>query len=92
MGTKNYYFSSSASSEVKELTLTNLKKAFPDNHKFHDALDAEFKSDSELALYDTDPFAIGDIDLFDMVPTQKTLKQIFSYMSFMNGIDMKLFE
>jgi hypothetical protein len=53
MGTKNYYFSSSASSEVKELTLTNLKKAFPDNHKFHDALDAEFKSDSELAVYDS---------------------------------------
>lgn len=55
----------------------------------------DIKSDaviSELALYDTDPFAIGDIDLFDMVPTQKTLKQIFSYMSFMNGIDMKLFE
>lgn len=53
MGSKNYYFSGSASSEVKELTLTNLKNAFPDNHKFHDALDAEFKSDSELALYDS---------------------------------------
>lgn len=53
MGSKNYYFSSSASGEVKELTLTNLKNAFADNHKFHDALDAEFKSDSELALCDS---------------------------------------
>lgn len=53
MGAKNYYFSSSASGEVKELTLTNLKNAFADNHKFHDALDAEFKSDSELTLYDS---------------------------------------
>lgn len=53
MGSKNYYFSSSASSEVKELTLTNLKNAFPDNHKFHDALDTEFKSNSELVLYDS---------------------------------------
>lgn len=53
MSAKNYYFSSSASGEVKELTLTNLKNAFADNHKFHDALDAEFKSDSELTLYDS---------------------------------------
>lgn len=52
-GITSYFFSVSATAEVKELTLTNLKKAFPDNHKFHDALDAEFKSDDELAIYDS---------------------------------------
>lgn len=48
----NYYFSSSASATIQELTLFNLKRAFPDNHKFHDALDAEFQSDADLALWD----------------------------------------
>jgi len=49
----HYYFSLSGNGEVQTLTLTNLKKAFPDNHKFHDALDAEFKSDDELVTYDS---------------------------------------
>lgn len=49
----SYYFSASASDGIKELTLENLKGAFPDNHKFHDALTAEFKTDSELAQYDS---------------------------------------
>ena len=35
------------------LTMENLKKAFPDNHKFHDALTAQFKNDSELAAFDS---------------------------------------
>lgn len=35
------------------LTLENLKKAFPDNHKFHDALTAQFKNDQELIEYDS---------------------------------------
>lgn len=48
-----YYFSASASGEIKELTLDNLKRAFPDNHKFHDALDAEFGSGNDLVLYDS---------------------------------------
>lgn len=48
-----YYFSFAGSDVTSELTLTNLKKADPDNHKFHDALDAEFKSDSDLVLYDS---------------------------------------
>lgn len=34
------------------LTMENLKKAFPDNHKFHDALTAQFKNDSELDAFD----------------------------------------
>lgn len=50
--TTAYYFSNNASGNVQDLTLTNLKKAFPDNHKFHDALDAQFKTDDDLAAYD----------------------------------------
>ena len=49
----HYYFSVSGAGEVQTLTLMNLKKAFPDNHKLHDALDAEFKSDDQLAQYDS---------------------------------------
>lgn len=48
-----YYFGFAGSDVATELTLGNLKKADPENHKFHDALDAEFKSDSDLALYDS---------------------------------------
>ncbi len=49
----HYFFTNGVTGEVKELTLMNLKKEFPENHKFHDALDAEFKSDADLALFDT---------------------------------------
>ncbi|HEK19007.1 MAG TPA: hypothetical protein ENO28_00975 [Bacteroidetes bacterium] len=47
-----YFFSSSAASAPQALTKENLKAAFPDNHKFHDALDENFKTDAELAAYD----------------------------------------
>ncbi len=48
-----YYFSSDAASPLQDLTKANLKAAFPTNHKFHDELDANFKSDSELTAYDS---------------------------------------
>ena len=48
-----YYFSNSADNEIQNLSLTNLKKAFPNNHKFHDALDTEFGSNGNLASYDS---------------------------------------
>lgn len=48
----HYFFSKSAASEVLDLTLTNLKKAFPDNHTFHDRLDTEFGS-TPLNAYDS---------------------------------------
>lgn len=48
-----YYFSRSAGDDIYDLTLENLKRAFPDNHKFHDALDAQFSSGLHLALYDS---------------------------------------
>lgn len=39
-------------SEIKELTLLNIKGVFPDNHMLHDAIDAQFKSDASLNEYD----------------------------------------
>lgn len=47
-----YFFTTGSSDELQPLTRTNLKKAFPENHPFHDALDATFKEDKELTLYD----------------------------------------
>lgn len=47
-----YFFSTNVSSAPQPLTLTNLKATYPDNHKFHDALDAQFKSGMELYSYD----------------------------------------
>lgn len=48
-----YYFSKDATSPLQDLTLTNVKTSFPENHKLHDALDAQFKSDKELYSYDS---------------------------------------
>ena len=47
-----YFFSSGPAGVVLPLTRNNLKRAFPDNHTFHDALDQTFHSDEELAQYD----------------------------------------
>ena len=47
-----YFFATSASDELQPLTLGNLKKTYPTSHSFHDALDANFKQDKELADYD----------------------------------------
>lgn len=47
-----YYFSKDAASDIADLTTDNLKTAFPDNLKFDDALDAEFRSDRDLSGYD----------------------------------------
>ncbi len=49
----HYYYNVVGSDTVARLTLENLKNLLPDNHKFHDALDAAFKSDNELARYDS---------------------------------------
>jgi hypothetical protein len=48
-----YYFSKDASSPVQPLTMKNLKAIFPDNHIFHDALDAQIQSEEKLADYDS---------------------------------------
>lgn len=47
-----YYFSKDVKSEIETLSIDNLKKAFPSNHKFHDLIDAEFHQDKELYAYD----------------------------------------
>lgn len=47
-----YFFSKTGESAILKLTMDNVKKAFPENHKLHDALDAMFKSESELVQYD----------------------------------------
>ena len=47
-----YFFTTPASSVLQELTKDNLKRAFPNAHVFHDALDANFKDDKELIAYD----------------------------------------
>ncbi len=47
-----YFFTTSSSNVLQELTKMNLKKAFPNNHAFHDALDANFTEDKELISYD----------------------------------------
>ena len=47
-----YFFVMSSSDELIPLSKMNLKKAYPVNHPFHDALDANFKEDKELINYD----------------------------------------
>jgi hypothetical protein len=49
---KTYFFSVGQNGDVQPLTILNLKKAFPDNHAFHDLLDMSFKHDSDLTKYD----------------------------------------
>lgn len=48
----NYFFSTSLTSAIIPLTLINLKKAFPDNIKFHSLLDIEFEGDKKLTTFD----------------------------------------
>ncbi|TKK66302.1 hypothetical protein FC093_17100 [Ilyomonas limi] len=48
-----YFFTTASSDVLQPLTKDNVKKAFPDNHPFHEAIDATFRSDEELHNYDT---------------------------------------
>ena len=48
-----YYFSKDGGSDIELLTIENLKKAYPENHRFHYDIDAHFRSDSELMAYDS---------------------------------------
>lgn len=47
-----YFFSNGDTGIVEELTKANLKRAFPDNHKFHELLDLSFKDELSLSSYD----------------------------------------
>jgi hypothetical protein len=46
------YFSATAEAPIQLLTLRNLKKAFPDNHRLHELLDAQFPTGSDLTAFD----------------------------------------
>lgn len=48
-----YFFVIKSTDVLQELTKGNLKRAFPDNHMFHDELDANFKEDKELTNFDS---------------------------------------
>ena len=48
----HYAFSTTAADSVRPLTLDALKRAYPENHRFHDLLDLAFRSDDELIRYD----------------------------------------
>ena len=47
-----YFYISLKTNKSRYNNITKLKKAFPDNHAFHDALDVNFKEDKELINYD----------------------------------------
>lgn len=47
-----YFFSTHVASSPQPLTKANLKAAYPEDHKFHDELDAQFKDDGSLYAYD----------------------------------------
>jgi len=49
---RGYFFSAGTEGPVLTLTLENLKKAFPANQKFHDALDAAIGAKQKLSEYD----------------------------------------
>jgi hypothetical protein len=49
---RGYFFSAGPDGPVLALTLENLKQAFPDNHRFQDALDATVGAGRKLAEYD----------------------------------------
>src|SRR6516162_9457315 len=49
---QEYYFSVGPEGEVLPLTLENLKQALPNNHRFHDSLDATFGPGREPREYD----------------------------------------
>ena len=48
-----YFFSKNANADLQLLTIDNLKNAFPENHRFHYAMDASFRSDKDLIAYDS---------------------------------------
>ncbi len=48
-----YYFSYHGDGNIEELTLKNVKEAFPENHKLHDVIDAQFENEASLSEFDT---------------------------------------
>lgn len=50
---KKYFFSTSITSPILPLTINNLKRAFPANIKFHNLLDMEFYSRTDVSVFDS---------------------------------------
>ncbi len=49
---KQYYFSRKGDGKIIELTIDNVKQAFPDNHPLHDAISSQFQN-ADISEYDT---------------------------------------
>ncbi|HEY8935881.1 MAG TPA: hypothetical protein VIM65_11700 [Cyclobacteriaceae bacterium] len=71
-----YYFSRGMG-KVQKLTLKNLKHAFAGDLQFHEALDAEFKSDKELTNRESLPrlAALFEIQEESSLPVARTIGQ-----------------
>lgn len=50
---RKYFFAVSAKDRIVPLTIHNLKQSFPGKHAFHNFLDAQFRSDSELTSFNS---------------------------------------
>ncbi len=50
---RKYFYSVSGKDKIMPLTIYNLKKSFPGKHQFHNFLEAQFRSDADLASYNT---------------------------------------
>ncbi len=48
-----YFFSATGDDALQSLTVDNLKKAFPEKHRFHYDLDAVCRTDKDLTEYDS---------------------------------------
>ena len=47
-----FHFSLNLNSPIQPLNLDNLKLAFPENHRFHDLLDANFSGGQPVSSFD----------------------------------------
>lgn len=47
-----YKFSVGSSGQVIDLSISNIKNIFPENHNFHDELETEFSKNSNLLAFD----------------------------------------
>jgi len=50
---RTYFYSTHGKGEILPLTVHNLKRSFPENDLFHIYLDAQFRTDADLARYDS---------------------------------------
>lgn len=49
---RKFFYSTSGEGVIVPLTIMNLKRSFPDDHLFHNLLDAQFNNDRDLSSYD----------------------------------------